>query len=130
MLALAILAGGVLTSSLAASADVPVLTITQPSHQQTIHDNIGEVPVAVALQDAELTPGRHLRVLLDGKPYGEKRRTRSFALGHVERGEHTLGVQLVDETNTVVAASPTITFYLQQHSCLLPPPPMPKPNAK
>jgi hypothetical protein len=58
LLALAILAGGVLTSSLAASADVPVLTITQPSHQQTIHDNIGEVPVAVALQDAELLSSR------------------------------------------------------------------------
>ncbi len=122
LLAVCMLTGGVLTSPLAASADTTVLSITQPSHQETIHNNIGEVPVAVTLQGAELTAGRYLRALLDGKPYGEKRLTRSFALTQVERGEHTLRMELIDDTNAVVATSPTITFYLWQASGLLPPP--------
>jgi hypothetical protein len=113
------LAGGVLASMPVASADAPILFVARPSHQETIHDNLGEVPVVVSLQGTTLTTGRHLRALLDGKSYGQKLQNLSFTLGHVDRGEHTLSVELVDEKNAVIAVSPTITFYLWQASRLL-----------
>jgi hypothetical protein len=120
MLAILMLTFGVFASLPAVSADTPVLVITQPAHQGTIHDNTGTVAVAVSLQGADLAAGRHLRVLLDGKLYGEQLRTLSFTMRNVDRGEHSLSVTLVDDTNAVVTASPTITFYLQRASVLLP----------
>ncbi len=120
VLAIVMLAGGVFASRPAASADALHVLITQPSHQETIHDNLGDVPVVITLQGTQLAAGRHLRVLLDGKSYGQKLQTLSFTLGHVDRGEHTLSVELVDETNAVIAISPTITFYLWHASRLSP----------
>jgi hypothetical protein len=120
MLAVFVLMGGLFTSLPAASADAPVLLITRPSHEETIHDNLGDVSVVVTLQGTQLATGRHLRVLLDGKSYGQKIHTPSFTIGHVDRGQHTLSVELVDESNAVIAASPTITFHLWQASRLLP----------
>jgi hypothetical protein len=124
MLASLLLAGGLLTSHLAAGADVLALLIVQPSHGETIHDNIGEVTVKVALQGADMSAGKYLRVLLDGKSYREKLHTLSFAIEHVDRGEHTLQVALLDANNAIVVESPTITFYLWQASRQFPPPKM------
>jgi hypothetical protein len=118
MLASLLLAGGLLTAHLAAGADVAVLSIVQPSHGETIHDNIGEVTVTVALQGADMSAGSYLRVLLDGKPYGTKLRTLRFAMEHVDRGEHSLQVALLDQNNAIVVASPMITFHLWQASRL------------
>jgi hypothetical protein len=118
VLGILLLAGGLSTFQLAAGADVPILSIVQPSHGETIHDNLGEVNVTVALQGTNLSQSRYLRVLLDGEPYGAKLRTLSFAIEHVERGEHTLQVALLDQDNAIVVASPTITFYLWQASRL------------
>jgi hypothetical protein len=120
LLAIVMLAGGVFASLPATSTDAPVLALTRPSHQETIHDNLGDVPVVVTLQGTQFGAGRHLRVLLDGKSYGQKRHSLSFALEHVDRGEHTLSVALVDETDAVIATSPTITFYLWRASILFP----------
>jgi hypothetical protein len=114
--AIVMLSGGVLAPMPVASADAPVRLVARPSHQETIHDNLGEVPVVASLQGTTLTTGRQLRVLLDGTSYGQKRQSLSFTLARVDRGEHTLRVELVDETNAMIAVSPTITFYLWQAS--------------
>jgi hypothetical protein len=116
--AILVLAGGLtalsalMASWSATGADAPTLAIIQPSHLETLHDNLGNVTVVVTLQGAALSAGRHLRVLLDGKSYATDLRALQFTLHRVARGEHALQVMLVDESMGVIATSPAIRFYL------------------
>jgi hypothetical protein len=122
LLAIVLTAGGALTSLSAAQTDAPVLLIAQPSDQETIHNNSGEVPVVVTLHGMNITAGWHLRVLLDDKLHAAKIHTLSFLIEGIDRGAHSLRVELIDEANAVVATSPTHTFYLWQASRLFPVP--------
>ena len=109
------------TAGTAAAQGAPAsIGITSPADEETIHDNTGRVPVAVALDSNALPTGGAIRVLLDGAPLGPARTTASFALEGVERGEHTLQVQLLDAAGNVAASSPTVKFYMWQASKLLP----------
>lgn len=95
------------------------IVIASPAHEETIHDNTGNVPVSVTIRGAA-PAGARIRALLDGRPYGTDQRSASFTLTQVERGEHTLQVQLVNPAGRVVASSATVTFYLWQASRLFP----------
>jgi hypothetical protein len=57
---------------------------------------------------------------MDGKPYGADHHTLEFTLEGVERGEHSLQVQLIDAKDALVSASPSVTFHLWQASVLFP----------
>ena len=117
-----VLAGMMLASPVAVGADKPGIAIIRPTPHQTIHDNRGTVHVVVSLQGVEMSAGGHLRVLLDGKPHGAQHRSLSFSVEQVNRGEHTLQVMLLDNSNTVLVQSPITTFYLWQASSLFPKP--------
>jgi hypothetical protein len=69
---------------------------------------------------SKIAAGHRLRVLLDGKAFGAEQRTPDFVLQGVERGEHSLQIQLVDAGDAVVATSSAVTFYLWQASSLFP----------
>ena len=99
----------------ACPAAAATIVIASPAHEETLYDNTGNVAVAVTIQGAA-PAGARIRVLLDGRPYGADRRSSSFTLTEVERGEHTLQVQLVDPAGSVIASSPTVTFYLWRAS--------------
>ncbi len=111
-----------LTARIAAGADAsaPSLSILQPLYDEVIYDNTGAVPVSVVLQGAALASGNRLRVLLDDNPLGADRGELAFTLKGVERGTHTLQVQLIDAANKRAAASPTVTFHVWQASVLMP----------
>lgn len=94
---------------------VAAISITEPRAGATIHDNDGNVPIVVTLRAGGL-----IVVLLDGKPYGPRQNGTSFVLQDVDRGEHTLQVQLVDADGAVVASSAAVTFYLWRASALFP----------
>ena len=49
-----------LASQPAASAEEPAIVISRPKHDETIHDNTGAVPVAVALQGIAFAAGSRL----------------------------------------------------------------------
>lgn len=104
----------------AAPAETAAIALTRPGNGETIHNNLGEVPVAVTLPSTALDAGNRLRVLLDGKPYGADQKTREFTLTNVDRGEHTLQVQIIDARNTVLAGSNSVTFYMWRASKLFP----------
>ena len=103
-----------------APAITPSITIRRPQPEETLHDNTGAVPVAVALRGVTLAAGSRLRVLIDGKAHGADQGVLEFTLNEVERGEHVLQVQLIDARDALLAVSPAVTFYLWQASVLFP----------
>ncbi|HSO07028.1 MAG TPA: hypothetical protein VLW45_07305 [Pelomicrobium sp.] len=111
--------GAALGALALAAAAAQTVRVTVPAPEETIHDNRGNVSVAVAL-DSELKPGQALQPVLDGKPVGPLRRERVFELQGLDRGEHILEVRLVDEGGRVLAVSPPVRFYQWQASRLFP----------
>lgn len=107
--------------SAAAQSGNVTIAITSPKSQETIHDNTGKVPVKVAISNnGALAAGTVIRALLDGRPHGPPQDSTSFVLQNVDRGEHTLQVQLLDAAGNSVASSDSVTFYLWQASALFP----------
>lgn len=102
------------------AAELVAIMISRPQHGETIHDNTGAVPVAVALHGATLGADKRLRVLIDGNPYVADQRALEFTLKGIERGEHHLQVQLLDDAGRVLATSLTSTFQVWQASSLFP----------
>jgi len=103
-----------------AQSDAAV-TIESPASEETIHDNSGNVPVMVSIKNGDaLVAGGAIQALIDGQPYGPRQRTSSFTLEGVERGEHSLQVQLVDSAGKVIASSDAVKFYMWQASALFP----------
>lgn len=115
-----VFAGSMLVWQRPASAEESAVMIMHPQPEQTIYDNTGYVPVSVTLQSMPLVRDNRLRVLIDGKPYGADQSALEFTLRDVERGEHSLQVQLVDTSNAVLALSTPVKFYVWQASVLLP----------
>lgn len=101
-------------------ADAASITIASPKPEETIHDNAGNVVVAVVVRNDGAAQDAAIRVLLDGQPYGPVQHSRSFTLTGVERGEHTLQVQLIGASGNVIASSGTVKFHLWQASRLFP----------
>lgn len=97
-------------------ADAASITIASPKPGETIHDNAGNVAVAIVVQNDGAAQDASIRVLLDGQPYGPVQHSRSFTLTGVERGEHTLQVQLVNAAGKMPVSSNTVKFYMWQAS--------------
>lgn len=92
------------------------IAISSPASGETVHDNEGNVAVAVAIEGAGERPA--IRLLLDGRPHGVDQSAPSFALENIDRGEHTLQAQLIDARGQVIADSQPVTFYLWRASAL------------
>jgi hypothetical protein len=109
------------TGAGAADTPRPAISILSPAPEQTVHDNEGRVPVSVAVTPPNaFETGHSVRVSLDGRGHGAPQRTTSFTVEGVERGEHTLQVELLDAGGRVVAVSAPVKFYLWQASRLFP----------
>jgi len=92
------------------------IAISSPASGDTVHDNEGNVAVTVVAQGAG--EGHTIRLLLDGAPYGSNQRVPWFRLENIDRGEHTLQAQLINEDNRVIAESRPVTFYMWRASAL------------
>ncbi len=89
------------------------VVITQPESNATIRDNSGSVFVSGGIKPI-FKRGFKVQLLLDGKIY-EKPQTHSmFALRNVDRGEHQIKLELLDEKGKVIASSDTVTFYMHR----------------
>lgn len=94
-------------------ADNLSLAIQQPTDQQTLWQNAGEVTVVVT-PSTELPAKTMVQLWLDHKPYGAPQHETTFNLTGIPRGAHQLQIQLLDQQGNILLSSPTITFYLQQ----------------
>lgn len=117
-LALLLLLGAAAWQSGAAAANI---VIESPGSEETVHDNLGQVTVSVKVEGADrasATPA--FQAVVDGKPFGGVQRSPTFKLEGIERGEHTLRVQLLDGNGGVLAESQAVKFYMWQASRLFP----------
>ncbi|MDH4570300.1 DUF4124 domain-containing protein [Pseudomonas sp. BN414] len=107
-----------------------LVELTNLPDEEALRANNGTFSVGVRL-DPRLQPGHSLRLRLDGEPYGQPTNVPRLQVQNVDRGEHTLMVDVLAGT-TVVQSSAPITFTVQRVNtsspALRPPPPTPRPN--
>lgn len=87
--------------------------ITQPANKETIRNNQGFVPIIVDLKP-DLAPEHFLQLIYDGKPIGKPQNGLTFALNDVNRGSHTLVVQVINKEGEVQATSDATTIYMHR----------------
>jgi hypothetical protein len=92
-----------------------VLRILIPEPDATIRSNTGEVIVS-ATNEPALHPGHRYRLLLDGQPTAEPGLSPVFPLSNIDRGSHTLSVEILDEQGRIVERSASQPFHMQRMS--------------
>lgn len=97
------------TDSLTASP-YKMLRITQPEAEATVRDSNGVMGVTVALAPS-LKENDHLSVFLDGRNIIDKVAT-SFQLNHIDKGAHTLQLQIKNKQGRALLTSNAISFYM------------------
>jgi hypothetical protein len=89
-----------------------VLELTGLPTTEALRANNGTFTVNVLIKPH--LEGPHLfRLLLDGKPYGQPGNVPALQLVNIDRGLHSLAVQVIDGV-TVIQQSPTVTFTVQR----------------
>ena len=107
------------------------LTLTDLPSDEALRANNGSFSVGVQIQP-KLSPGHRLRLLLDGKPYGQASSSNRLSLTNIDRGEHSLAVEVLSGEQSIQQSSP-VTFTVQRvntQSPALKPKPQPKPKPK
>jgi hypothetical protein len=79
---------------------------------ESIVNTGGDFSVSVQTTPA-LQPGHSLRLMLDGAAYASSA-DGGFSLRNIDRGSHTLQVQVIDEDGAVLSASGTITVHVRR----------------
>lgn len=106
-----------------ATAPYTSLSLTDIPDDEAMRVNNGTFSVGVSIQP-RLAPGHRLRLLLDGQPYGQPANVPRLQLTNLDRGEHSLAVEVLSG-DRVVQQSPTVTFTIQRISLNSPARPRP-----
>lgn len=93
--------------------------IDQPDHEATIRNNHGDIYVTGHVTPSFKT-GFKVRLMLDGKQRQKPHSNAIFRLKNVDRGEHTLVLELLDSNGQVLAKSEPHTIYLFRASVIRP----------
>lgn|SRR5690625_4268428 len=93
------------------------IAILSPGEGETIREPSGNIGVIVAMEPT-LRSGHKVRLLLDGKPVAGPAESTAFTLEHVDRGEHSISVEILDENGQRIGRSQAQTFYLHRPSRL------------
>ena len=89
-----------------------VLELTDIPTEEALRANNGTFTVGVRARPRLQSP--HLfRLLLDGQPYGQPTNVPRLQLVNIDRGEHSLAVQVIDGER-LVQQSDTVTFTVQR----------------
>lgn len=95
------------------------LTILTPAAEDTVISNQGEVVVQSDVSP-ELADHHKLRLVLDNSQHSPLQQSSNFRLLGVERGEHQLQLQALDQNGKLIAESPVTTFYLRKTTIATP----------
>lgn len=95
------------------------ISITQPQPEETVRDNTGSVYI-----NGNVSPrfqrGHQIQLIFNGKPHGQPQRKALFVLRELDRGEHHIQLELLDQNGKLIATSPVTTFYLHRASLVSP----------
>ena len=80
--------------------------------EEALRANNGTFTVNVLIKP-RLQPPHQLRLLLDDAPYGQPSNVPILQLINIDRGTHSLAVQVI-EGEDIVQQSPTVTFTVQR----------------
>ena len=89
------------------------ISITNPTQDQQLRDNVGNVSISVTTQVPSWAQVPTVIILLDGKVVSEGSATQ-ISVAHVDRGTHTISAQLKDHLGKKVATAQPVTFHLQR----------------
>jgi hypothetical protein len=89
-----------------------VLELTNLPTTEALRANNGTFTVSVMIKPRLQAP-HLLRLLLDDQPYGQSSNVPILQLVNIDRGTHSLAVQVIDGEN-IVQQSPSVTFTVQR----------------
>jgi hypothetical protein len=89
------------------------IAISQPENHATIRDNTGSVYIAGQVMPI-FKKGMKVRLLLDNAPYEKASDRAIFSLRNIDRGEHQIKMELINEEGKVIASSKAVTFYMHR----------------
>lgn len=114
------------------AAPYSMLQLTGIPDDEAMRANNGTFSVGVDIQP-RLASNHRLRLLLDGKPYGQPSNVPRLQVSNADRGEHSLAVEVLSGEKSI-QQSATSVFTVQRVNtsspALRPPPPPPKPKPK
>ncbi len=91
--------------------------ITQPEQNETIRDNTGSVYVT-GLVKPVFKQGLKIQLYLDNKKYQKPQSRAIYVLRNIDRGEHQVKMQLINNKGKVIASSKPTTFYMHRTSVI------------
>jgi hypothetical protein len=86
------------------------LEIVSPADDEPVRENAGNITIVTNL-NPRLQRGHLARLLMDGNIVQEGPQA-SFSLANVDRGTHTIRVEIVDESGQVMIRSGDSTFHM------------------
>ncbi|GAA0812238.1 DUF4124 domain-containing protein [Colwellia asteriadis] len=89
------------------------LVIKSPQDNATIRDNTGSLYVSGAVIP-KFKLGYTVQLYLDNKPHQKPQKTAIFSLQNVDRGEHKIKMELLDDKGKIIASSKPVTFYMHR----------------
>ncbi len=94
---------------------VKSLVITEPKHDEALRENSGNVSINVRVDPINFAEnGSILAIYMDGKEVAKGPET-SVQLLNVDRGTHTLKVELINSAGNVILATRPTVFHLQRY---------------
>lgn len=94
------------------TAAYQVLELTDLPNDEALRANNGSFTVGVAIQP-RLQPGHLLQLVLDGTPYGQPTNVPRLQLMALDRGEHSLAVQVLQGPEAI-QQSQTVNLTVQR----------------
>lgn len=94
------------------AAAYEILALSDLPTEEALRANNGTFNVSVSIRPA-LHSGHQLQLVLDGKPYGTPSGGTRFTLHEIDRGDHSLAVQVLNGER-VLQSSPPVTFTVQR----------------
>lgn len=91
--------------------------ITQPENNSTVRDNTGSVYIAGRIKPI-FKQGLKIQLYLDGKAHDKPQTHSMFALRDIDRGEHQIKMELINQKGKVIASSSEVTFYMHRASSI------------
>lgn len=97
--------------------------ITKPEDGENIRANDGEVNVDITIKPPlKKKLGHKLVLLLDGEPVTAPGTATAFALGNIDRGQHSLIARVIGKKGETVKSSDSVTIHIKRFSIQHPKP--------